>query len=85
MKLPYTDSKLEFLCETKKKVRTKNRSSVITEKMIGTIVSLYNGKRYVPVAIVKNMLGHKLGEFVFTKLLGKSIHSSVKNKKKKKK
>ncbi|RYX78196.1 30S ribosomal protein S19 [bacterium] len=81
----YTDSKLEFLCETRKKVRTKNRSSVITEKMIGSIVSLYNGKRYTPIAIVKKMLGHKLGEFVFTKSLGKSIHSSVKNKKKKKK
>lgn len=85
MKTNYTDLKLEYLCETRKKVRTKNRSSVITEKMLGSIVSLYNGKRYYPIAIVKKMLGHKLGEFVFTKLLGKSIHSSIKNKKKKKK
>lgn len=81
----YVDLKLEHLCEIRKKVRTKTRNSVITEKMIGSIVSLYNGKRYYPIAIVRKMLGHKLGEFVYTKILGKSIHSSAKNKKKKKK
>lgn len=85
MKLPYTDYKLEKLCEVKKKVRTKIRNSIITEKMVGTIISLYNGRRYQPIALVPKMLGHRLGEFVYTKMLGKSIHSSVKNKKKKKK
>ena len=82
MKVPYVDQKLSFLSKTKKKIRTKNRDSVINENMIGTIMSIYNGKRYYPVAIVKKMLGHKLGEFVFTKMLGKSIHSSARNKKK---
>lgn len=82
MKIPFIDQKLSLLALNKKKIRTKNRDSVINENMVGTIMSIYNGKRYYPVAIVKKMIGHKLGEFVFTKMLGKSIHSSARNKKK---
>ncbi|RYY00085.1 MAG: ribosomal protein S19 family protein [Cyanobacteriota bacterium] len=82
MKLPFLDQKLSLLALSKKKIRTKSRDSVINENMVGTIMSIYNGKRYYPVAIVKKMIGHKLGEFVYTKMLGKSIHSSARNKKK---
>ena len=82
MKIPFVDQKLSILSTLKKKIRTKNRDSVINENMVGTIMSIYNGKRYYPIAIVKKMIGHKLGEFVFTKMLGKSIHSSARNKKK---
>ena len=82
MKFPYINQKLSFSALNKKKIRTKNRNSVINETMVGTIMSIYNGKRYYPIAIVKKMIGHKLGEFVFTKMLGKSIHSSARNKKK---
>lgn len=82
MKLPFLDQKLSLLALNKKKIRTKSRDSVINENMVGTIMSIYNGKRYYPVAIVKKMIGHKLGEFVYTKMLGKSIHSSARNKKK---
>lgn len=82
MKIPYIDQKLSLLALKRKKIRTKNRDSLITENMVGTIMSIYNGKRYYPIAIVKKMIGYKLGEFVFTKMLGKSIHSSARNKKK---
>lgn len=82
MKIPYIDQNLSLLALKRKKIRTKNRNSVINENMVGTIMSIYNGKRYYPIAIVKKMIGHKLGEFVFTKMLGKSIHSSARNKKK---
>lgn len=85
MKLPFTESKLLSLTETKRKIRTKSRSSMITEKMVGIVMSIYNGKRYIPVMVVPKMIGHKLGEFSYTKRLGKSIHSSVRNKKKKNK
>ena len=82
MKIPFIDQKLSLLALNKKKIRTKNRDSVINENMVGTIMSIYNGKRYYPVAIVKKMIGHKLGEFVITKMLGKSNHSSARNTKK---
>ncbi|RYX78569.1 30S ribosomal protein S19 [bacterium] len=82
MKIPFIDQKLSLSASLKKKIRTKNRDSVINENMVGTIMSIYNGKRYYPIAIVKKMIGHKLGEFVYTKMLGKSIHSSARNKKK---
>lgn len=48
-------------------IKTWSRISVITPEMVGFTVGVYNGKQHLPVIIVENMVGHKLGEFSPTK------------------
>lgn len=43
------------------------RSSTITPEMVGFTFGVHNGKIHVPVLIVENMVGHRLGEFALTK------------------
>lgn len=47
----------------KKGIKTWDRSSTITPEMVGFTIGVYNGKQHVPVYVVENMVGHKLGEF----------------------
>jgi len=47
-------------------VKTWARSAVITPEMVGFIFGVYNGKEHVPVQVVEDMVGHKLGEFSAT-------------------
>jgi small subunit ribosomal protein S19 len=47
----------------KKQIKTHNRALVIVPKMIGRSIGIYNGKEYIKVIIVEEMLGHRLGEF----------------------
>jgi small subunit ribosomal protein S19 len=44
-------------------IKTWSRRSVITPEMVGLTIAVYNGKRFIPVFITENMVGHKLGEF----------------------
>lgn len=44
-------------------VNTWSRSSVITPEMVGFTFGVHNGKVHVPVTIVEQMVGHRLGEF----------------------
>lgn len=48
-------------------VKTWSRSSTILPIMIGHTISVYNGKKHVPVFITDPLVGHKLGEFVPTR------------------
>ena len=48
-------------------LKTWNRSAVVTPEMIGFTFGVYNGKSHVPVTVVENMIGHKLGEFSQTR------------------
>ncbi|MFH1111540.1 MAG: 30S ribosomal protein S19 [Patescibacteria group bacterium] len=48
-------------------IKTWSRGSTIIPQMIGYTISVHNGKTHIPVAIVENMVGHKLGEFVPTR------------------
>jgi small subunit ribosomal protein S19 len=48
-------------------VKTWSRWATITPEMIGFTIGVYNGKMHVPVTVVENMIGHKLGEFSPTK------------------
>jgi len=50
-----------------KNIYIKNRSSIITPLFIGYSVKIYNGLNYVSVDITENMIGHKFGEFSFTR------------------
>ena len=53
--------------QNKKLIRTHFRDLVVVPKMIGMKIHIYNGKNFVPVEIMKEMLGHRLGEFSVTR------------------
>lgn len=50
-----------------KPIRTHLRHLIITPQMVGLVVRVHNGKDFVPVRIVGEMLGHRLGEFSVTR------------------
>jgi len=43
--------------------KTWDRAAMITPEMVGFVIGVYNGRVHVPVIIVENMVGHRLGEF----------------------
>ena len=51
----------------KKVVRTWSRRSTVHPDMIGHTIAVHNGKKFVPVYVTENMVGHKLGEFSATR------------------
>ncbi len=51
----------------KNTIKTWSRSSTIIPEMIGFTLSIYNGKKHVPIFITDQLVGHKLGEFVNTR------------------
>ena len=50
-----------------KEIITWSRASMITPEMVGLEIKVHNGKTHVPVRIVENMVGHRLGEFAHTR------------------
>jgi small subunit ribosomal protein S19 len=62
-------NKINVMNEQGKKntIKTWSRSSTILPMMIGHTISVYNGKKHVPVFISDQLVGHKLGEFVPTR------------------
>lgn len=65
---PYVDEKLmkkigKLRAGDKTVVKTWARSSSITPQMVGFTIGVHNGRVHVPVLVVENMVGHKLGEF----------------------
>lgn len=71
---PYCEPKLlariEKLNETedKKVIKSWSRRSTIFPQMVGHTIALHDGRKHVPVYITEDMVGHKLGEFVATRL-----------------
>jgi len=51
----------------KKVLRTWSRRSTVVPEMVGHTIAVHNGKKFTPVYITENMVGHKLGEFSFTR------------------
>lgn len=49
------------------KIQTKSRSSTITPFFKNLIVYVYNGKKYIPFTVNKDIIGHKFGEFIYTR------------------
>jgi len=47
----------------KKVLRTWSRRSTILPEFIGHTIAVHNGKKFIPVYVTENMVGHKLGEF----------------------
>lgn len=48
-------------------IKTWSRASVIIPDMVGMTFAVYNGKKFVPVLVTDQMIGHKLGEFALTR------------------
>ncbi|MGX7582847.1 30S ribosomal protein S19 [Candidatus Vidania fulgoroideorum] len=48
-------------------IKTWSRSSYIIPRFVGLTIFVHNGKKHLPVLINKDMIGHKLGEFSFTR------------------
>lgn len=51
----------------KKAIKTWSRRSTILPEMIGLTFAVHNGRKFVPVYVNENMIGHKLGEFAATR------------------
>jgi small subunit ribosomal protein S19 len=51
----------------KKVVKTWSRRSTIFPEMVGHTIAVHNGRKFIPVYITENMVGHKLGEFAPTR------------------
>ncbi len=52
----------------KKVLKTWSRRSTIVPDMLGHTIAVHNGKKFIPVFITENMVGHKLGEFSPTRI-----------------
>jgi len=48
-------------------IKTWSRRSTIVPEMVGHTFAVHNGKRFIPVYVTENMVGHKLGEFAPTR------------------
>jgi small subunit ribosomal protein S19 len=80
---PFVAPKLEKKVKKAKRgelgeIKTWSRASMITPEMVGMTIKVHNGRTHVPVYIVENMVGHKLGEFAPTRTFRQ--HGGVKKK-----
>jgi len=70
---PFVDGFLQTRIEAmnsrneKKVLRTWSRRSTVIPEFVGHTIAVHNGKKFIPVYITENMVGHKLGEFSFTR------------------
>ena len=51
----------------KKVIKTWSRRSTVVPEMVGHTMAVHNGKKFIPVYVTENMVGHKLGEFAPTR------------------
>ncbi len=51
----------------KRVIKTWSRRSTVVPEMVGHTLAVHNGKKFIPVYITENMVGHKLGEFAATR------------------
>jgi small subunit ribosomal protein S19 len=85
---PFVDHHLEKKVETmnrerdRKVIKTWSRRSTVTPDMVGHTIAVHNGRKFTPVYISENMVGHKLGEFSLTRTFkghsGKKVEKSAK-------
>ncbi len=71
---PFVDEhllkKINVAVQTKSKqlLKTWSRRSTVIPDMVGLTIAVHNGRKFVPVFITENMVGHKLGEFAATRI-----------------
>lgn len=79
---PFVDTHLIKKIETavksgdRKVIKTWSRRSVIIPDAVGMTFAVHNGRKFVPVYVTENMIGHKFGEFAPTRTFGG--HTAVK-------
>ena len=70
---PFIDEKLlgriDELNRTRQKrvLKTWSRRSTISPEFVGHTLAVHNGKKFIPVYVTENMVGHRLGEFALTR------------------
>ena len=70
---PYVDAHLVKKAERavanndKKVIKTWSRRSTVVPELIGLTIAVHNGRKFIPVFVSDNMVGHKLGEFASTR------------------
>jgi len=81
---PFVDGHLQTKVDAlnsrneKKVIKTWSRRSTIVPDMIGHTIAVHNGKKFIPVYITEQMIGHKLGEFSPTRTFkGHSIKAAM--------
>lgn len=81
---PFTDAHLEDRIEAlnaaseKKVIRTWSRRSTILPEFVGHTIAVHNGRKFIPVYITENMVGHKMGEFSPTRTFkGHSVKAAT--------
>src|SRR3989440_11947980 len=52
----------------KKVIKTWSRRSTVVPEMVGHTLAVHNGRKFIPVYVTENMVGHKLGEFAPTRI-----------------
>ncbi len=62
---PKLQKKVDKVIQTNERtmIKTWSRASMITPDFVGLTILVHNGKKFVPVYITENMVGHRLGEF----------------------
>ena len=71
---PYVDEKLMTKVRRARStgardaIRTWARSSMMMPEMVGLTLAIHDGRRFIPVLVTENMVGHRLGEFAPTRL-----------------
>lgn len=67
---PFIDAKLaakiqaaDAKDEKRRVVKTWSRRSTVIPEMVGLTIGVHNGRKFIPVFVTENMVGHKLGEF----------------------
>jgi small subunit ribosomal protein S19 len=70
---PYIEERLEKRVEAlnrerqKKVLKTWSRRSTIPPEFVGHTLAVHNGRKFIPVYVTENMVGHRLGEFALTR------------------
>ena len=70
---PFVETSLLEKVETmnrggdKKVIKTWSRRSTVVPEMVGHTIAVHNGRKFIPVYVTENMVGHKLGEFAPTR------------------
>ena len=82
---PFVDQHLEVKVSKaienndRRVIKTWSRRSTITPEMVGMTFAVHNGRKFVPVFVTENMVGHKMGEFSPTR----TFHGHAADKKSK--
>ena len=81
---PFIDDHLQKKIQTaqssgdRKVIKTWSRRSTITPDFVGLTVAVHDGRKFIPVFVTENMVGHKLGEFAITRAF--HGHSGIEKK-----